>query len=115
MAKKLTEQQRLAIVAKWRASGLSIPKFATTHSINISNLKYWVQRSRFENNVPAEQSFVKLRVPPSKPREFHPQLLTDPDLSLSTHPARVSTLEKHSSEQKALATFCTLCEANHKT
>jgi transposase-like protein len=63
MAKKLTEQQRLAIVAKWRASGLSIPKFAATHSINISNLKYWVQRSRFESNVPAEQSFVKLRVP----------------------------------------------------
>ncbi len=31
MAKKLTEQQRLAIVGKWRASGLSIPKFAAKH------------------------------------------------------------------------------------
>jgi hypothetical protein len=40
---------------------------------------------------------------PSKPREFHPQLLTDPDLSLSTRPARVSTLDKHSSGQKAVA------------
>jgi hypothetical protein len=36
LIQKLTEQQRLGIVAKWRASGLSIPKFAATHSINIS-------------------------------------------------------------------------------
>ena len=53
--------------------------------------------------------------PPSKPREFHPQLLTDPDLSLSTHPARVSTLDKHSSGQKAVATFGILFEANRRT
>jgi len=34
MAKKLTEQQRLAIVAKWRVSGLSIPKSPTTICIS---------------------------------------------------------------------------------
>jgi len=27
---------------------------------------------------------------PSRPREFHPETLTDPDLSLSTHPARAT-------------------------
>ena len=63
MAKKLTEQQRLAIVAKWRASGLSIPKFAAKHGINISNLKYWVHRSQWSSEKSVERSFVKLKVP----------------------------------------------------
>jgi hypothetical protein len=63
MAKKLTGQQRLAIVAKWRASGLSIPKFAAKHGINISNLKYWVHRSQWSSEKSVERSFVKLKVP----------------------------------------------------
>ena len=42
---------------------------------------------------------------PGKLREFHPQLLTDLGLSLSAHPARVSTLERYFIWQNALATF----------
>jgi transposase-like protein len=62
MAKKLTEQQRLAIVAKWRASGLSIPKFAETHKCNVHNLRYWVHRSQWSSEKSVERSFVKLKV-----------------------------------------------------
>ena len=62
-----------------------------------------------------EHKVVHVSEPPSKPREFHPQLLTDPDLSLSTYSARVSTLDKHSSRQKAVATFGILFEANRRT
>ena len=63
MAKKLTKQQRLEIVAKWRESGLSVRKFAAMHYFNVSNLKYWIHRTHLENEVPAEQTFVKLALP----------------------------------------------------
>ncbi len=65
------------------------------------------------NSEPGENSTSKkLR---SKAREFHPQLLTVSDLSLSTHPAHVSTLNIHSSEQKAVPTFGSLSEAIYRT
>jgi hypothetical protein len=32
---------------------------------------------------------------PSRPGDFHPEPLTDPDLSLSTHPQRVARLEQN--------------------
>jgi len=38
---------------------------------------------------PAGARLKKLS-PPSRPGEFHPEPLTDPDLSLSTHPARAT-------------------------
>ena len=39
---------------------------------------------------------------PSRPRDFHPEPLTDPDLSLSTHPARaIARRLPPSTEQRA--------------
>jgi hypothetical protein len=35
-----------------------------------------------------EDTIVKRRMAPSRPGEFHPEPLTDPDLNLSIHPAR---------------------------
>ncbi|NBW83118.1 hypothetical protein EBR21_15320 [bacterium] len=63
MAKKLTKQERLEIVAKWRESGLSIKKFAVTHHFNVSNLKYWIQQTHLESDASAEPAFVKLEIP----------------------------------------------------
>ena len=68
MSRKLTEQQRLAIVEKWRESGLSTREFAAIHTCNFHNLRYWVHRSQWNSDSAAEHSFVKLKqpVPPTE-------------------------------------------------
>jgi transposase-like protein len=63
MGRKLTEQQRLAIVEKWRESGLSTREFAAIHKCNFHNLRYWVHRSQWNSDSAAEHSFVKLKQP----------------------------------------------------
>jgi transposase-like protein len=63
MGKKLTMHKRLAIVAKWRASGLSISKFAATHKCSAQNLRYWIRRSEVQREATVDHSFVALRVP----------------------------------------------------
>jgi DNA-binding transcriptional regulator YiaG len=65
IAKKLTEQQRLAIIAKWRASGLSISKFAVVYKCNVHNLMSWFQRRQRDPEKQTEQHFVKLKLPES--------------------------------------------------
>ena len=68
MSRKLTEQQRLAIVEKWRESGLSTREFAAIHKCKFHNLRYWVHRSQWNSDSAAEHSFVKLKqpVPPTE-------------------------------------------------
>jgi transposase-like protein len=68
MGRKLTEQQRLAIVEKWRESGLSTREFATIHKCNFHNLRYWVHRSQWNSDSAAEHSFVKLKQPEASKR-----------------------------------------------
>jgi transposase-like protein len=70
MSRKLTEQQRLAIVEKWRESGLSTREFAAIHKYNFHNLRYWVHRSQWNSGSAAEHSFVKLKQPEA-PTEKH--------------------------------------------
>src|SRR5215813_1350290 len=41
---------------------------------------------------------------PSRPGDFHPEPLTDPDLSLSTHPAR-ATARRQSAPLRRIGTF----------
>ena len=47
------------------------------------------QMRRTDEYWAAYEKWKKIR-PPSRPREFRPEPLTDPDLSLSTHPARAT-------------------------
>ena len=61
MSRKLTEQQRLAIVEKWRESGLSTREFAAIHKCNFHNLRYWVHRSQWNSGSAAEHRFVKIK------------------------------------------------------
>lgn len=63
MSRKLTEQQRLAIVEKWRESGLSTREFAAIHKCNFHNLRYWVHRSQWNSDSGSGHSFVKLKQP----------------------------------------------------
>ena len=53
--------------------------------------------------------------PPSKPRELPPQLLTDPDMNLSTHPARVNTPGIPSNVQKVLGCICIRSSASYRS
>jgi hypothetical protein len=47
-------------------------------------------RSAFGGKPENIYSFRALLVLPSRPGEFHPEPLTEPDLSLSTYPARTT-------------------------
>src|SRR5258708_34721542 len=46
-------------------------------------------RQKALNKRPSEEDGLRWRWP-SRPGEFHPEPLTDPDLNLSIHPARVT-------------------------
>ena len=47
-----------------------------------------IVRDEFRPAIP--RSGCSPALPPSRPRELHPKPLTDPDVSLSTHPARAT-------------------------
>ena len=102
----------LSTLRDWKKNG--VREFFTILELDLTTSGLVSENMPLKAKLAAVAAAARTR-PPSKPREFHPQLLTDPDLSLSTHPARVSTLDKHSSGQKAVATFGTLFEANHRT
>lgn len=63
MSRKLTEERRLAILEKWRASGLSVREFAELHKCNFYNLKYWVHRSQLSRAASSDHTFVKIKQP----------------------------------------------------
>ena len=51
----------------------------------------WVRRAdRDEGRRQDGPTSAEREELPSRPGEFHPEPLTDPDLNLSTHPARVT-------------------------
>jgi|ERR1039458_1540632 hypothetical protein len=44
----------------------------------------------FRGNCGSGRRSLKMTFMPSRPGEFHPEPLTDPDVNLSIHPARVT-------------------------
>ena len=48
------------------------------------------EAKRSSINWPTDAAGVRLSALPSRPGEFHPEPLTDPDLTLSRHPARAT-------------------------
>jgi hypothetical protein len=52
---------------------------------------------------------------PSRPGEFHPEALTDPDVSLSTYPARATELKAAASHQDHRVMDNPLAAANERT
>ena len=105
----------LSTLRDWKKNG--VREFFTILELDLTTSGFVSENMPLKAKLAAVAAAARTLPPskPSKPREFHPQLLTDPKLSLSTHPARVSTLDKHSSGQKAVATFGTLFEANRRT
>jgi hypothetical protein len=62
-----------------------------------------IGRDEFRSAIP--RSGWSPPEPPSRPGELHPEALTDPDLSLSTHPAR-ATSESCRFPPKPASSFC---------
>lgn len=50
MNRPLTDDERLAILADWRASGLSGPVYARERGINLHTLRMWTRKLRAQLN-----------------------------------------------------------------
>ena len=80
MVEALTNPARL-LDRFWMKYGMTIAQVAEVCGVSVAEIESTpLTTVRIETRSP----------PPSRPGEFHPEPLTDPDLTLSRHPARAT-------------------------